>query len=372
MKRFVIYLAVIAALCGCQGKRRGGAEVPEHRETLSYARGFTISHNNGYDVVTVRNPWDTLRTLRTYILIDRNAKEPAGLPEGTVIKVPVKKAVIYSSVHIAMTVELGAADAIAGVCEPQYIHSQEIQQRIKEGGIANLGSPFAPDTERIIDLDAEIIIASPFENAGYGAAEKIGIPIVEAADYMESHPLGRSEWIRFYGMLFGRESVADSLFKATGTNYNRLKEIASGAETRPSILPEKMYGPAWALPADDSYIAVMYRDAGAEYIFNGTGVRNGTPLAFEAVFDKACDADIWLFKYSAGSDFTLKSLKEENPLYAEFKAFREHRVYACNTDGLSYYDDITVHPDYILADFISIFHPELLPGHERLYYKEVK
>lgn len=373
MKRTVLYLTLILTVCGCGGRHSSPAGsqngVPD---TLLYARGFTISHCAGYDVVTVRDPWDTLKTRHTYILIDRDIEEPAGLPEGTVIRVPVEKAVIYTSVHAAMAEQLDVTDAVVGVCEPQYIQSSAILDRISQGTIADLGPSSSPNIEKIIDLDAGIIIASPFENAGYGAAEKIGVPIVEAADYMESHPLGRSEWVKFYGLLFGKKELADSLFKATAARYNGLKKLASNCSDRPTLLLEKMYGPAWALPPDDSYTVMMHRDAGADYVFSGTGVSSGAPLAFEAVFDKACNADIWVFKYAAGSDYTLESLKEEYPLYAEFKAYREHRTYACNTNGLSYYDDITLHPDYILADFISIYHPELLPGYERRYYSEVK
>jgi len=367
------YLAIIFLVCGCSGRNGAVTDgLDGQRDTLSYARGFSVTHCEGYDVVSVRDPWDTLKTRHTYILIDRTKEKPEDLPDGTVIRVPVERAVIYTSVHSAIAEQLGAINAISGICEPQYIHSEVILDRIREGRIADLGLSSAPNIEKIIDLDAEIIIASPFENAGYGAAEKIGVPIVEAADYMESHPLGRSEWVKFYGLLFGKAELADSLFEATATRYNELKEMAAGAAGKPSLLLEKMYGSAWSLPSDDSYTAMMHRDAGADYIFSGTGVKSSAPLAFETVFEKACNADIWIFKYAAGNDYTLESLKEEYPLYAEFKAYKRHKVFACNTNGLSYYDDITLHPDYILADFISICHPELLPGYERRYYNEVK
>lgn len=367
------YLAVLFLAFGCAGGRGSETEALAGRQdTLRYARGLAVTHCEDYDMVSIRDPWDTLKTRHTYILIDRNREEPEDLPEGTVIKVPVEKAVIYTSVHTAMAEQLGVIDAVSGICEPQYIHSDSILKRIEDGVIADLGLSSAPNVEKIIDLDAEIIIASPFENAGYGAAEKIGVPIVEAADYMESHPLGRSEWVKFYGLLFGRSELADSLFEVTASRYNELKAMASKTTEKPALLLEKMYGSVWALPSDDSYTVRMHHDAGADYIFSGTGVRSSAPLAFEAVYDKAYEADVWVFKYAAASDYTLSSLKDENPLYAEFKAYREHKVFACNTSGLTYYDDITLHPDYILADFISIYHPELLPGYARRYYSEVK
>ena len=68
-----------------------------------------------------------------------------------------------------------------------------------------------PDIERIIDLRADAILLSPFENSGgYGRLEQIGVPIIECADYMETSALGRAEWMKFYGLLYGKEHEADS------------------------------------------------------------------------------------------------------------------------------------------------------------------
>ena len=370
MKRIAAFLVLLLSMCGCRQRVAEEAQAGV-QDTLEYARGLAISHCNGYDMVKVRNPWDTLKTLRTYILIDRDREAPESLPEGTVIKVPVERAVIYTTVHAALAEQLGAIDAIKGICETQYVSSGEIRRRIDDGRIADLGLSSAPNVEKIIDLEAEIIIASPFENAGYGAAEKIGVPIVEAADYMENHPLGRSEWAKFYGLLFGKAALARELFEATAGRYNALKEMAAKTRTRPTLLLEKMYGSAWALPSDESYSVQMYRDAGADYVFSGTGVRSGAPLAFEAVFDRAGEADVWIFKYASSRDYTLSSLKDEYPLYGQFKAFKNGEVYACNTEGLPYYDDITLHPDLILADMISICHPELMENYQRRYYSKV-
>ena len=194
--RTILLLAAVLLCLGACGRGKTAAEgTVRATDTIRYARNLHIAYYDDYVSVRIRDPWDTLRQRQHYVLVDRDKPLPARLPaDGTVIRVPVEKAVIYTSVHTAIAEELGALDQVAGICEPQYITSPEVLRRIGEGRIADLGMSTSPNVEKIIDIGTEMIIASPFENSGYGSAEKLGIPIVEAADYMENHPLGRTEW----------------------------------------------------------------------------------------------------------------------------------------------------------------------------------
>jgi len=374
MNRFlVIVAAACLALSSCNNAGREAAACrPGETIELEYATGFGIERFDGYTKVTVRDPWDTLKTRCTYLLVNSDLPLPSGLPEGTVIRVPVHNAVIYTSVHAAMTAQIGSIEQICGVCEPQYITCPEVRERVAGGTISDLGLSTAPDIEKIINLDADVIIASPFENSGYGAAEKIGVPIVEAADYMENHPLGRTEWIKFYGILFGKEAEADSIFNETRSSYNNLKKMASECSDRPTVLLERKYGATWGIPGGDSYIAVMHRDAGADYIFSSVRGTNSVQMSFENVFDKACDADFWLMKHNSDDTFSYEKLKKEYQPYSNFDAFKNRHIFACNSIETTYYDDITLHPDSILKDFIFIYHPELLPGYTPKYYKPLE
>ena len=368
------FAILLLLICACNGGRSGsGAAFPAERGGLQYASNLAIVHEDGYTAVTLRDPWDSTRVRRSYLLVDRDKALPDNLPEGTVIRVPVQRAVIYTTVHAAMADQLGCLDHVVGICDKQYITSEAVLSRISDGRIADLGPSTAPDIEKIIDLGADVIIASPFENSGYGAAEKTGVPIVEAADYMEDHPLGRSEWLRFYGLLFGRNEEAMAAFKATEERYNHLKALAATAAERPTVLLEKKYGPSWPVPSGDCYIGVIHRDAGADYIFADiSGRGNVAQLSYETVYDKAADCDLWLFKYNAASDYTYASLRLEYEPYANFTAWRDRKIYACNSAYCSYYDDITFHPDWLLEDLIHIYHPELLPDYEPRYYKPLR
>ena len=361
------FLGLLLSSCG--GRQSAARPELKATDTIRYARNIHIEYFDDYVSVRIRDPWDTLRQRQHYVLVDRTKPLPAALPEGgIVIRIPVEKAVIYTSVHTAIAEELGALDRVCGVCEPEYITSPVVLERIADGRIADLGVSTSPNVEKIIDIGTEMIIASPFENSGYGSAEKLGIPIVEAADYMENHPLGRTEWVLFYGLLLGEREAAEQVFARTETHYNELKALAAQVKERPTVVLERRYGNSWAVPAGESYIGVMHADAGADYVFRYLKGARSVHFTFESVFDQAGDADFWFLKYDTRAPLTYRLLAQEYEPYANFRAWKEHRVYACNTITSTYYDDITLHPDRVLEDLIAIYHPELLPGHVQRYY----
>lgn len=371
MKKSIFVLLILAVcLCSCSGVRNGNGGRVQFSTgqdgSGKYCVYLNIMECGDFNIVTIENPWDTTKILNRYILVDRNSEIPEDIPDGIVVRIPVEKAIIYSSVHCSIVEQLGAIEAIAGVCEPEYINSDAVKSRIIEGKIADLGNSADPDVEKILDMEADVIIASPFENSSYGVVEKTGIPIVAAADYMENHPLGKTEWVKFYGLLFGRKLAADSLFAAVDSSYQSLKELVSKSADRPSVLLESMYGGVWDVPCGGSYIGMLHNDAGADYVFGTFDGPGSRTLLFESVFDAAEDADIWLLK----NDYTLtySGLRSQYEPYSNFRAFKEKRIYACNTVKTTYYEDITLRPDLILKDFIYIYHPEFLDGYTPAYY----
>ncbi len=356
--------------CGHTSKQTSSEAIAS--DTIRYARGLEVQHFKDYSIVEINDPWEKGQLLQRYILVGRDQPLPGNLPAGTVVRVPLQNVVVYTSVHAAIVDMLGETDKIIGVCEPRYMDTPGIQQGILEGRIADLGESTSPNVEKMIEIGAEYVIASPFQNSNYGPVEKIGIPIIEGADYMESLPLGRTEWIRFYGLLFNKQNVADSLFRETELNYLELKEMVSGVEKRPTVVSEKKFGSSWYVPTGDSYIAHLFADAGANYIFDDIPGAGSTPMAFESVFDRAIHADFWLVKYNQAEDMTYKELRAEYTPYENFDAFKNHTIFGCNTGIVPYYEEFPIHPDYLLKDFVRIFHPELLPDYTPRYYKQME
>ena len=356
--------------CTPSGKQTSSKEALSS-DSIQYAQGFTVQRFDTYIMVEVRDPWDSTRLLQRYLLVDRTKSVPGGLPKGTIVKVPVKDIVIYTSVHAAIIDQLHETDKVIGVCEPRYMDTPAIQEGIRAGRIADLGEATSPNIEKMIEIGAELVIASPFQNSSYGPVEKIGIPIIEGADYMEAFPLGRTEWIRFYGLLFGKEEMADSIFKETEQAYLSLKDLTANIDNRPTVLSEKKFGSSWYVPSGDSYMAHLIEDAGADYMFKDLPGAGSTPLAFETVFDKAIHADIWLVKYNQSSEMTYNDLRSEYTPYENFDAFKKKRIYTCNTGSVPYFLEFPIYPEYLLKDLIWIFHPELVFGYSPRYFREM-
>lgn len=286
---------------------------------------------------------------------------PEALPEGTVVRTPVEDALVFSAVHVGLLKTLGAFDAVGGVCDSQYMHDPQIRRRIEEGSIIDCGNGMTPDIEKIMKQRPEAILLSPFQNSNnsYGKVSELGIPIVECADYMESSPLGRAEWMRFYGLLFGKGNEAGNLFDATEKKYLELKTAAEKVAYRPNVIIDQRYGQVWNVPAANSTMGNFIEDAGGRNPFSALGNGGSVALSPEKVLAEAHDADIWLLRYNQKNQKTLKELAADAPVNSRFKAFREGNVYGCNTGEVDFYGEIPFHPERLLADMISCLHPEL-------------
>ena len=362
---------------------------------LRYAENLSIIDYAGYSLVRLRNPWDTAKLLHTYILVDKALPLPDGLPAGaTVVRTPLDRALVYSAVHCSLLKELGALGSISGVCDLKYIRMPEIAEGHRNGTIADAGSSMDPDIERIIDLHPGAILLSPFENSGgYGRVEKLNIPLIECADYMETSPLGRAEWMRFYGRLFGKQQQADSLFASVEQSYIALKEAAAtlresavspGKATvspqkptatpqpaPPTVMCDLKTSSTWYTPGGNSTIARLYADACADYIFREDTHSGSLAYSFEAIFERGQQADFWLIRYNQPTDKTYSELKEEFAPYAGFRAFKERNIYGCNTGRVAFYEETPFHPDWFLKDLIKIFHSSMLEGYELKYYSKL-
>lgn len=363
---------LLLSACGGGGRtssvQTGGTPVE-----LRYAENLTLTEHDGYTEARLRNPWDTTKVLRTYLLVEHDLPLPSGMPEGTVVRTPLSRMLVYTAVHCSLIDQLGASAQIAGVCDFSYIKTESVKAAVNEGRVVDAGASLNPDIERIIDLHPDAILLCPFENSGgFGRIEKLDAPIIECADYMETSPLGSAEWMRFYGRLLGRTAEADSLFAEVEKNYNELKEMASQQPERPRVMAELKSGSAWYVPGGNSTTGKLYRDAGADYLFGSYTQSGGVPLSFETVFDRAQDADVWLMKYNRSADHTYTSLKEEYAPYTRFKPYEARNVFHCNTAYSPFYEDFPFHPDRVLKDLIKILHPTLLPDYEPVYFSRMK
>ncbi len=370
---FLTFWVTVLLLSDCGGKSStasGSAQgdtIPLH-----YSSNLSLIDYEDCIVAQLRNPWDTAKILHTYVLVDKKQPLPQELPQGTLVRTPLSKAVIYSSVHCSLLKDFGALNSIGGVCDLKYIKLPEIEEGCRKGTIADVGDGMNPNIEKIIDLHPDAILLSPFENSGgYGRVEKLNVPIIECADYMETSSLGRAEWMRFYGLLFGKKTEADAMFAAVERNYKDLQELVKPISFAPSVMCDLKTSSTWYTPGGNSTIAKLYSDAGANYIFREDTHSGSLPYPFEVIFEKGQQTDFWLIRYNQPVDKTYGELEKEFAPYAGFRAFKERNIYGCNTNRVPFYEETPFHPDWLLKDLIKIFHPSLLEGYELRYYNKL-
>ena len=376
--RFLFLTTIVVLLAACRGGQTSSVQAVGDTLAFKYATQLTVVRYDGYTVATLKNPWKEGMTLHQYLLVPTSAAADSSLftlhsslPNATIIRTPLSRSMIFSTVHCAMLMDFGKQDCIAGVADLKYIKIPWIQQQVQQGKITDVGDGLSPVVEKIIDQHPDALFLSPFENSGgYGKLEDIDIPIVECAEYMESTPLGRAEWLRFYGLLFGCEQKADSLFDAIDKNYNQLKTLVT-QKNRPSVLLDNVTGSVWYVPGGKSTIGQMIQDAGGSYPWAADEHSGSVSLPFENVLEKAGETDVWLFRYSSDHDITYDELRSEHHGYNQFKAFRDKNVYGCNVELSPFYEETPFRPDWLLNDFIRILHPELEGLAPLRYYKKL-
>lgn len=383
-------------------------------ETSDEKASETIGDNAGYQYVEVNiaNPWKAGTLLHRYILIPKGEEgdktvtrlalqRTSGMGCTTdTVRTPVERSAVFIAPHCQLMYELGCQQAIRGVCDLNYINIPDVRKRAASAGkaaagkassekasagnasaqnsIVDCGSSMAPDIERIIALKPEAILVSPFENSGgYGKLDKLHIPIIEAADYMESSPLGRAEWMKFYGMLFGKdknisttaagkaseatlpascELRADSLFAQIEKEYLKLKAEAGKLPKGLSILTERKTGNVWYVPGGQSTIGILLKDANARYIFSDDQHSGSLPMSPEQILVKGSQVDVWAFKYFGGAPLSQVQLLQEYDGYKALAAFSRGNIYQVDTSTVPYFELTSFHPELLLREFIILAH----------------
>ena len=352
---------------------------------LHYAQQLSLIQYKGYVQATLANPWKEDAVLHSYVLVpkgrvgDSLLQHDAQLQamEATVVRTPIAHAVVFTTSHCALLYDLYAQQALSGVCDLAYINLPDVQRRAKlppkdTAAVVDCGSSMQPDVERIMQLHPEVLLVSPFEQSGgFGKLAILNIPIIETADYMETSALGRAEWMKFYGLLFGRAQQANALFAQVDSNYHALMAKVQQTREKVSAFTERKMGSVWYVPGGRSTIAQLLRDARVTYPFADDTHSGSLALSFETVLNEAGNSDIWLIKYNHHPN-TRQALLAEEAGYAQFKAFQRGKVFGCDCAAVPYYEEVDFHPDRLLNDILQIAHPTLNGLAPLRYYHRIK
>ena len=409
--RYLLWALLALAITSCQGGKTGAGDgdggdtvkmkyaqlltIVKHGGEYAEHDGEYAEHDGEYAEVTIANPWKEGTQLHRYILVPKGEEgnktvarlamqRSAGARCVTdTVRTPVENSAVFTSPHCQLLYELGCGQAIRGVCDLNYINIPDVKKRAASAGnhgsssaIADCGSSMAPDIERIIALNPEAILVSPFENSGgYGKLDKLHIPLIEVADYMEASPLGRAEWMKFYGMLFEKsdakdskteissskagifQSKADSLFAKIEKEYLNLKAAAKILPAGLSVLTERKTGSVWYVPGGQSTIGILLKDANARYIFSEDQHSGSLAMSPEQILAKAKNIDVWAFKYFGGKPLSRSQLLQEYAGYKSLAAFGSSRIYQVDTSREPYFEITSFHPEVLLREFILLSHP---------------
>ncbi|MBR0324125.1 MAG: ABC transporter substrate-binding protein [Bacteroidales bacterium] len=361
MKKLIVVLfSIIYIMSSCDTGSKETKLDDKMNDTLnivSYAENFKIYPiESGYKLVI-----KDLSSENEFYLFNDTVSIPNDLTDKTIIRTPVNSVVAFSSTQWSVFQKLDEIDKVKGILESNYTANKEILRLVAEGKIIDAGMSTNVNTEKIIHLQPDVILVTPYPTVDYSHLKELsGATLVSFPDYLESHPLGRAEWMKVVGLLCGKEDVTNKWFEDVVRRYESLSHKCSVIEEKPTVFSDLPFENQWYVPGGNSYIAKIFSDAGGDYIWKDNESTGSLHIDAESVLLKAQNADFWRVINSSDVPFTYERLKKENELYPLFKAFKEKQLLVCDVRESGYFEKSQYEPDVLLADFIYHFHTELL------------
>ena len=345
------------------------------KSSIRYAKGFTITKYEGFSVLKITNPWPKANKIYTYVLKEKNGIIPDSLINFTTINIPIQSVIVTSTTHIPSLEMLGVTNSLIGFPNLNFVSSSEIRARIEAKKVKEIGREQNLNTEVILDLNPDLIIGFGIDNNNptYDNLEKSGLKVIFNGDWNEQSPLGKAEWIKFFGVLYGLNKKATTIFNQIEKDYNSTVLLAKNAITKPIILCGEMYENVWYMPQGNSWSSLFLKDAKTDYLWANTPGTGSLSLPFETVLEKAQKAEYWF----QGSFSSFAEMQNSNIHYIQFNAFKNKKIYSFSgkkgiTGGILFYELAGNRPDLVLKDIIKIVHPELLPDYELFFYRKLK
>jgi iron complex transport system substrate-binding protein len=343
--------------------------VPDSVYSPNYASGFKINYYGTDKLIEVANPWDSTITPDYFLINNSGRSNFDGLP---VVKAPVTNWSAFSSSQVVLADILDVLETLRSVAEPEYISNDFVKQGIADGRIKSVGMAAVPDMEVLLLSKPQFVFVSPFKDNQYDRLREGGLVVVPDAGYLESSPLGRAEWIVFFGAFFNLEKQAVTYFNNIENEYHNLQSALLKVSNHPSMTTGYLYQDVWFLPAGESYLATLFADAGAIYPYSKTKGTGSLALDFEKVFHDTHNSDFWILTVNHPGNFTYNDLRAMDDRYADFMAFKNKKVVCSNTHASGYFERGWMEPQTILKDLAKAFHPQLFPDYKPVYFDLIK
>ena len=379
MKSFFLKLIVLfnlLLLCGCKKNSTISSDsATTAKNEIKYAKGLEIYHHKGYSILMITHPWPDAKTPFTYILQEKNGNIPDSLEQYPRISVPIQSIVVTSTTHIPALELLGVENTLVGFPNTDFISSYKTRKRIDSGQVKEVGTNETLNPEILIDMAPDVIVSFGLNNSNptLDNLQKSGLKVLLNGDWNEQSPLGKAEWIKFFGALYGLDAKAKTIFTSIEKEYQTTLALAKKATYKPTVLSGAMYQDQWFVPQGESWMALFLKESQSNYLWANTTGTGSLTLPFETILEKAQTAEFWI----APGDFSsLKEMNNSNPHYAKFEAFKNKKVYSYALHkgakgGILFFEWSSTRPDWVLKDLIAIFHPELLPNHRPYFFEKL-
>ena len=357
----VLCAIVLFAFASCTPKSTHSPEKTQGDNLMRYARNIVVYEKDyGYRAEVIC-PWDTTLSLGSFAFVKDTTKSVDKDVKG-ILRVPVNSVISFSATQWSVFMRLGEIDRVKGILEGRFVTDTTMRSLLAQQKVYDIGTEAAADIERMIQLKPDALLYSPYFDGNQGGLNVTGAVLFPFADYMENTPLGRAEWIRVIGMMIGCEDKANAWFDDIERRYNALSGLCANVEHRPTVFSDLAFNGQWYVAGGRSYIAKLFADAGADYIWKDNPSTASVPMDAETILVKAQKADFWRVINSNPFPMTYESLAKESPVYPLFDAFKNHQIIVCDILSTGYFEQSQCEPDLLLADFIYFFHPELLTG----------
>ncbi|MEE4196096.1 MAG: ABC transporter substrate-binding protein [Bacteroidales bacterium] len=373
--RFLFFLLIIS--CHSATEKNLPGNIQEHAVEIKYAQGFSITDYNSYKLLTIYNPWQGAKRVEYRYALVHDKTGNVAIPDDAIkIAIPLQKVICLSTSHIAYLEVLDEIHSIRGVSGTKFVNNPRLLEKIGQDQIKDVGFENHLNYELITGMKPDVVITYGIGSEVSSYTQKLhdlGIETMIIPEYLETHPLGKLEWIKFIAALYDKEDKANAYFQQVEKEYLSLTEKVREVAKKPNVLFGLPWKDTWYVPGGNSFLAKMVEDAGGEYLWSSNASRESIPLDIENVFVKAHDADVWL---NTGTVRQKEEILKVDDRFEDFKPFSKGSIYNNNKrenpwGGNDYWEKGTVEPHLILKDMIKIFHPELLPDHSLIYYRYI-
>lgn len=345
---------------------------------LDYAKGFSIKTKDDLKILTIRNPWQGAEGVEyEYILANEKQSIPKTYNKYNIIRTPIKRVICLSTTHVAFIDVLNENMSVVAVSGTDYVNNSVIRSKIDNKEVLDIGYDNSLNYELIVSLNPDLVITYGVggEVASYNQKlNDLGIQTIVLAEYLENEPLGKLEWIKLLAALYEKDKMANDYFNKIEYEYTKLRELTKPLIKKPKVLIGLPWKDVWYVPGGNSYLAKMIEDAGGEYLWKMNDSKESLPFDIESVFAKTTKTEVWLHTGSVNYKNEILKIDER---FNSFEPFKKGKIFNNNLitneyGGNDYWESGLVNPQLVLKDLIRIFHPDILPDHQLVYYKIIE